>query len=433
MSDSIKIIHVKIQNIMGITEAEFSPYDKITLFSGKNGSGKTSIFEAIAGLINGKTVNMLKNGEDEGVITVDLDNGDRLVRVIKSDGKSTVKMFDKDGKTINSPASKIKSIFGTAFNPVTFIGLSDKEKLNELLRVFHFDIKDGDKEKLLDYARQLSDETLPKFPDEPYNFLEAIKTYVYDSRTGFNRLLKQANETIKSLEDTLANSIITGDEELDLSVERNSIADLNEELINLQTDNFQNIESIEQDRINEIDKINKHYDIERRTLGTQYSDNVDLIKNNITKINEAMNLKLSKKSEIDTIKSTKLMLSDNITKSSEYSEKSELATTVLEKISRAKSNILKRSIDIGENVDIEDGVIIVDGVQFSSLNTAKKIEFAILLAAKNIGDVRVMLLDNIEMLDSESRKIIIDVAGKHNIQIIAFSVSDSEEIIIEGE
>jgi hypothetical protein len=72
---------------------------------------------------------------------------------------------------------------------------------------------------------------------------------------------------------------------------------------------------------------------------------------------------------------------------------------------------------------IEDDVC-VNGVPFTSLNTANQIIFAMSLAAKHTGKVPFTVIDGIERLDSEHLDILIAEAEKYGLQLMMFKVAD---------
>ena len=62
----MKVKRLFIRNIMGVAEIEVMP-NRVTLISGKNATGKTSIMSAIASIIGGgHDASLLRKGEKTG-------------------------------------------------------------------------------------------------------------------------------------------------------------------------------------------------------------------------------------------------------------------------------------------------------------------------------------------------------------------------------
>ena len=97
----MKAVKISIKNFMGIDNLEFAP-GKVTLISGRNGEGKSSVIEAIKKTFKAKSdVKLIHNGSDKAEILLEFDDNSSLYRTIKSD-KTTLEA-SKGGLGINKP------------------------------------------------------------------------------------------------------------------------------------------------------------------------------------------------------------------------------------------------------------------------------------------------------------------------------------------
>ena len=129
----MKIKRLEITNCLGIKELQINP-GKVNIISGGNEKGKTSILECIEKAVGNtqRRVKFVKDGEDEGTLYVQLDDGVEINRKVTID-KSTVKVV-QNGSTVKKPETVLKSIVGGFnFNPVDFIQKNDKEQTEILL------------------------------------------------------------------------------------------------------------------------------------------------------------------------------------------------------------------------------------------------------------------------------------------------------------
>ena len=433
----MKIINIAIKNIMGIDEIDFIPQDNVTDVSGKNGAGKSSVFEAIASIITGKANGLLKNESESGHVSIMFDDGSKIIKKFNSSGAGTLFWYDKDGKQINSPAKKIKELFGQTFNPIDFIRVNDKGRLDILLAAFPINLIDGDRAKLLNMAQGIVLEKLPAFNSNDMAFLSSFHQYIYDTRTGFNRLVDVNKKTAVKLSEDIVrmkqNFKETDLDNFNVSSLNSKISLLNEKIsvINSQKQEGKNIVIDKYtDMINELkQKMND----ECNEIDNQVSGDIITIKQSISDINNQLRNYDSLKSIKDTIKNTEKMVGDNNESAESNEAKSNECSKLLDSIQKVKSNMIKRCLNFSSEIemDISNGVIYVNSIPFDSLNTAKQIELSILIGAKNIGNARFMLLDGAECLDNDTRKIVEDIAVKHNIQIITFSVSDESDLVIK--
>ena len=136
----MKVAKLKIKNLYGIEELNLD--GKSIELIGSNGVGKSSVLDAIRLALtnNSKRKYIVRKGETEGSVYVELDNGitiDRKKRTDKSDYKS---IKDGTGNEINSPETFLKDIFTPLqLEPVEFLSMSEQEQNRILLNLIKFD------------------------------------------------------------------------------------------------------------------------------------------------------------------------------------------------------------------------------------------------------------------------------------------------------
>ena len=104
----MKITKLQIENLYGINElTELDLNDVLIAFWGDNGTGKTSIIESIRFAFDGKVKAGTKNHfADEGFVSITLDSGDVLTRVLTGTGKGlTQKVLLNDRKITQQDAA----------------------------------------------------------------------------------------------------------------------------------------------------------------------------------------------------------------------------------------------------------------------------------------------------------------------------------------
>ena len=99
----MKISSITMKNFKGINEAQITP-EKLNVFTGKNGSGKSSHLAAIAFALTGKiNSDFIKKGEKSLSVLIEFEDGTTIERsnsheygtVTKCNGKSQLAQLDR--------------------------------------------------------------------------------------------------------------------------------------------------------------------------------------------------------------------------------------------------------------------------------------------------------------------------------------------------
>ena len=104
-----KIARLEFRNVLGIEEREIQA-GKINIISGKNEAGKTSILESIEKAIYNteRRAKFVREGQTEGTLYVELDDGLSIDRKVKEDGSGRVKV-EKNGASVPKPETYLKN------------------------------------------------------------------------------------------------------------------------------------------------------------------------------------------------------------------------------------------------------------------------------------------------------------------------------------
>lgn len=142
------VVHIAIQNLFGLTECVIEP-GQVTLLEGGNGAGKSAVLDAVqaAFTIKGIVGEPVTQGATKGTVLLKLKDGTQINRTYSADGKSTVKVLTAAGDDKRSKQSWLDDLFGgQVVNPVSFVGLDDKEKAKVLLSALPIHVTQEDLE-----------------------------------------------------------------------------------------------------------------------------------------------------------------------------------------------------------------------------------------------------------------------------------------------
>lgn len=433
----MKIAHVRISNILGIAELEFTPegFNEIT---GPNGTGKTSVLEAIqSALKTGHDATLLRKGAEKGEAVLVLDDGTELSKTVTAD-KSTSKV-KVDGKATSRPAEALKSLYDLySANPIEFLRARKQDRVKVLLETMPLE---ADTEKLAEITG------IPVTAQPGTHALGVIDTVykeVYDDRTGTNRAVKEKDNTINQLklnmpdapggvdgsEDELLAQVRAADEAKAAELER-----ISNKLNGFKADNQAKLEAIRAETQRKIDEAKAEGQAaadaitaeERRIEGLagqqrektiqKHADTVGPLNTALNSIKENRGAHAKREQAMQTIQQMEKELVD-------LQADAARQTKALADLEQYKNDLLA-SLPI-PGVEVKDGEIYRDGVVFDRLNTAQQVWVAVEIAKLRAGNLGVCCVDGIELLDPAAYEAFREQSLASNLQLFVSRVSSEE-------
>lgn len=421
----MQISHVKIQNILGITELEFTPQG-FTTIAGPNGTGKTSVLEAIkAALSQGHDATLLRNGAEKGEIVLVLDDGTEISKTVTEGGSNTA--VRRDGKKIARPAETIKALTDMlSVNPIDFLLAKPKDRVRVLLEAMPLEADAGHLEEIAG----LPVRAMPGV--HALHVIDQVYQQVYDERTGTNRAAKEKQATINQLEAAIPPDAqgVDGDEE-SLQGKISAAADNRDETLGKIAAKLDKLVFTAQDKIDEIrekaqaeiDAISAELNEQkekaaaaREKAKTTYAETVAPLTSQIEFIRRDREAAGRRKQTLETIGNLRTEL-ETLTADATRQ------TQALDALNNYKAELLS-SLPI-PGVEVRDGELYRNGVVFDRLNTAQKVEIAVELAKLRAADLGVVCVDGLELLDSSTFEAFRDSALESKLQLFITRVGDN--------
>ena len=113
------------------------------------------------------------------------------------------------------------------------------------------------------------------------------------------------------------------------------------------------------------------------------------------------------------------------------SEDAERQTAALAALDQYKSDLLA-SLPI-PGLEVRDGEVFRDDVPFDRLNTAQQVDVAVEIAKLRAGELGVICVDGLELLDSKALQAFRDRALDSGLQLFITRVADGDELSINSE
>lgn len=460
----MNIKHIQIRNILGIRELEVTP-GQVTEISGKNGSGKSSLLGAIRvalGASEFSPAQLIHQGAEQGEVVLVLDDGTTIQRRIKPNG-TDVKVTDAEGNKYQKPQSVLDRLFTiTQFNPLRLLATDKKsrdERTKTVLECLPIEVT---REQILELTPTLKSQVaMIDTNRHGLDVLNDIESRVFDRRTDVNRDLKKVTASILQIKETLPTEDIAEDPKARLEELRASKAQLDKK----REEYFTTFESehraeregaidaaqallaeAEQERQRAIDAANHAYEIQRTAIEDQkqvrilqaqqryeaaknekqqaYESRLEPITAEMARLEEQTRTK----AVIDT---QRQMLAKLESEHADLDKQSETLTESIERVRAFRLGLLENFPIAG--LELRDGEVYVDGLDFDQLNTARRIEIAVELAVMRSGDLGVICVDGCEALDAATFAKLEEVCAQKGLQMICTRVTDGPLTINAGE
>uniref|UniRef100_A0A6H1ZBK6 Putative ATPase domain containing protein n=1 Tax=viral metagenome TaxID=1070528 RepID=A0A6H1ZBK6_9ZZZZ len=158
-----KIIGLQIENVkrIGALDLVFDPNHNFVVLGGRNEQGKSSTLDALEMLLRGKKAmppEPVRRGARKSKIAGELDNGDRIKRIIHDDGRDTLVVTDKEGNKRPRAQTYLDGMLGPIFfDPEEFSRMDEKSQNETLRKLIRLDTAKLDHERDKLYAERTAE------------------------------------------------------------------------------------------------------------------------------------------------------------------------------------------------------------------------------------------------------------------------------------
>lgn len=442
---------VRIRNIMGIEELEFEP-GKVTRIQGENASGKSSVLEALKALVaGGHDATLLRAGEEEGEVVILIDPEDGTGAEVEARKRVTAEKSDLSVRhsklgTLGAPKRYIDGLLdATAFNPVAFLTASDR--VERLLEAADSRVEEADLAAAIEGVPE-DEVELPELAPlaelPALQAIEALASRIYSARTGVNRIVREKSTTAEELRSSLpadgaAPEQVSGQlrsAEAQLEKEREEEREKIEEARELTRQKIKEAQEnsasvvaelqtlIEEEEARARDAVQKLKD-EREAAVEQirsgYSEEIDRWVSEVGTLRERLRA-------VEDAERSRALIEKAEEEAERRAAESEALTAALERLEALKLEALD-SLPI-EGATIEGGELFVDGVAFDRLNSARKVEEVMKIAEARAGELGLMIVDDLELLDAEHFEAMVEAIEASPLQAIVTRVTDGTPLTI---
>lgn len=442
---------LKIQNILGVecAEIQLKPTG-VTLVHGGNGTGKSSIVEALKSLFEGGyDATLIRNGADRGEVVLVLDDQTTIRKAqVRGRKQSDVQVRPAGGLPPKRPAEFISALVdGYAADPVKFIMAKPSERVRLLLEAMPISVT----------AEQLQAAGITAPVDvtgHGLEVIEALRAEIFEERTGVNRSAKDKRSHAAELTRALPTESLD-EEQRRFGEASEQLAAIDKALADRKADIKQKLEAEKKRRAEERDGIVADIDRQIAELQTKRQAEIKacddwaaLVTADANRIyTEAVEKSSAERARLSGIvaasgglvaaleraEGTRAAAQKADEEAALLEQHSALLTAQIEALDKLKGQLASSLPIPGVEIRIDGKApaLYVDGIPFDRLNKAKQVQVALRVARLRVGELPLVIMDNAECLDAETFAAFQAAAEGTGLQFLVTRVT-SGPLTIEG-
>lgn len=421
----MNIVSLKIKNFMSIQDAELK-LGQINQIVGVNSQGKTTILKAIETAAKGSTDgSLVKFGEEEAEIIIELPDETTIKRKIKSEGKQSVEVKKGEFKA-PKPQEFLESLFDfSAFNPIEL--LEPKKRSEAIMKSIELNVTP----EAIAQKLGVDKETLPEVDYKKHGLevIDQIYKYYYQRRAEANRTLTDKKNRLDTYKKDFKEMPAPAFTRQDLENEKNeinaAISARNEKIAAIKATHEANRKAGEtvakyQKAVDEIKAEIEKKKQELAQLEARYDQGLKAVeeaKKNFSDVLEgfdyvaeevnALKLKLNditaRSSNLDAYEATerqRTMLNDLEGQVKEAEIFTEGLTNTVDALRGTVKEEFMATVEMPiKGLEYKDGVFYVDGTPIDNLSSSMALRLAVSVARKLAKKTKIVCIDGAELLD----------------------------------
>jgi hypothetical protein len=410
----MKILRFLVENVKGIRVLFFDALGDLITLSGKNGAGKSAALDAIEAVLVGGPL-PVRNGESRAKVEIQL--GEYTLTRTVTDKTDRFIVKNRDGATYPSPRKFLSDIVGPiAIRPLAFASLKTKEQLDVLFGLLP-ELKEGldVAEKRISEIKQTRSDLLR---DQNRLKVELEKAPAEDPGSEVD---------IKTLTDQLAAAM----QENRIRAERRSAAHRKEDdLHHLGTDKEAVTKEIREinTRLETLQKKIAAMTEREKTLSAEIAAAIDapedIDTDQIARAIDDAEDHNRKVRAMAQIREKRVLLD-------QLAGKFSAAGDDLKEAEADKAMLLRTALMPIDGLGVTEGAVTYKGIPVSDLSTSEKVRVGAAIAVAQNPKARVILCDDISLLDSKSLATLHEICAGFQIWQVVNDESGTKGFYIE--
>lgn len=459
MSSQVTITKIEFENV-GATERMTLDPKPLTIVRGRNGAGKSTIIKAFREFFDGGyDATVVRKGSEKATIRVTFSDGSYGVRTINTKTrKSTVELFSPDGEKLRPAQERVSELAeGFSFDALAILGAKKADRLNYLEEFLNVhctleEVKEACREE--DLARSFN----PR--ENAFVNIDRLHEVAYQQRTKINteaENLRGAVQVVRQGVPTLnedgqdwtaaeAAAALTYREQsaalqiAEAAVKEQANAAREAERAKLKTDGSQ----IEAEYVAAIKAAEQRRQTRLAEAQARANGNLETIARMETE--ELQRLQAEQGPVVAEARAAYDQAREQLAAWNKATgardQIAKLEEQIKVKAGRALflTNVLKRLKDLRAEkqksnpipgLEVRDGEIYYEGIEFDAVNTGKRMELCIRMATLRSTKCPILIVDDAINIDDANWDAFVAAARQSNLQIVAARL-DAGDLRIEA-
>jgi DNA repair ATPase RecN len=460
----VKIINLKVENVKRIVAVEITPDGPMVIIGGKNGAGKSSTLDSISYLIGGAALCPkvpIRRGEESGFVEASL--GEKglpeLVAVRKFGPKgSTLTIKNAKGFSLGTPQTILDKLKGQlTFDPLAFASMEPIKQRVLLVKLVGLDMADLDEKRkaLFDeradagrdvHGRETQIESMESYPEAGMvetsvaDLMAELKKREVNNRR-IDKLERDRDAANVARDECIkrAAEIKADDDEIQPRLEA-AITELDEELrrqiAEVKLARERGVLKLKADatrehtkNMNTIAECQSRIKAQDATLEGLHSCAVDLKAQNTEEIQAHIEDADEKNRKVRANQARAQLQAQFDEAHAEF----ERLDKAVQAVDKEKAERLRAAKFPVEGLGFSESGVTMNGLPFEQASSAEQLRVSVAMGMALNPQLRILLIRDGSLLDSDSLRMINDMATDQGYQIWCERVGDGDKaaVVIE--
>lgn len=398
----MKIVNLQAENVKRLRAVEITPDGAVVTIGGRNAQGKSSILDSIEYALGGKPKvdRPIRDGQSSAKVV--LETEDLIVTRTFSSSGSQLKVENRNGRKFSSPQAMLDKLYGSlTFDPLAFSRKNAKDQAEALRALTGIDLTELDRARQDAYDertlvnREIKSiaaqvDAIPLEDVEPVSLSEL--TTELERRCDHNRREKELQHELNQRSRELDSY------EEDLRSVRNQIQALQEKEAYL----------LEQSKKAEVA-------LEEATAASQAFEELDT---------EGIRQQIADAEKINAVAAQSKRRLELCAQVQEKQAIADALTKTINEIDAEKQATLADASFPLDGLAFDENGVTMNGIPFQQCSSAEQLRISVAMGFAMNPELRVLLVREGSLLDSESVEIMRQLAEQHDGQLWIEKVSE---------
>ncbi len=442
---SMRIIELRVQNIMRCVAVSVRPDGALIQITGKNKAGKSSYLDSMLFALSGKRHRPpapLREGAEVGEVFIDLgtDLGSKYLVTWRCylNGKEELFVTSPEGAKYGSPQKLLSSFLGDlTFDPIAFSEMGAAAQIKVLKQLGGLDFTDMDLRAIAVYDRRTLTNgkakdleaqvvAITEYPDAPDQEV-SISELLNQQAIAMEK--KSANDFLRTEAETAVAAVALSESQYSRHVED---ANHSEKTHKAEIDRLRDELRRQEELLSNLVSSNAEAGLGCQSEVNGLSDEADELAKKVEGLVDPDIDAIAEK--IEGAEETNIQVRCNQTRDTlrfklqEARDASIASSAVLVAIKEDKKRQIAQANLPVEGLGFDDDHVILNGLPFSQASTSEQLSTSVAIGAALNPKLGVMRIKNGSLLDSDSLAEMEKQAEKMKVQIWVEKVTDGEDI-----